>query len=95
MEEENERILEFARQQQKREEDRMEKKKQQEEGMAAVQTKVGWTKLFCKDCNVEFSLTPKKDRKTALRLTIWRHVSWNFVSEEAYELFFANVKSWR
>lgn len=41
MEEENERILEFARQQQKREEDRMEKKKQQEESMAAVQTKVG------------------------------------------------------
>lgn len=40
MEEENERILEFAKQQQKREEDRMEKKKQQEESMAAVQQKV-------------------------------------------------------
>lgn len=40
MEEENERILEFARLQQQREEDRMEKKKQQEESMAAVQHKV-------------------------------------------------------
>ena len=43
MEEENERILEFAKQQQKREEDRMEKKKQQEESMAAVQHKVRTT----------------------------------------------------
>ena len=41
MEEENERILEFAKVQQQREEDRMEKKKQQEESMAAVQQKVG------------------------------------------------------
>ena len=40
MEEENERILEFAKQQQRREEERMEKKKQQEEGMAALQQKV-------------------------------------------------------
>lgn len=40
MEEENERILEFAKVQQQREEDRMEKKKQQEESMAAVQQKV-------------------------------------------------------
>ena len=40
MEEENERILEFARVQQQREEDRMEKKKQQEQSMAAVQQKV-------------------------------------------------------
>jgi len=40
MEEENERILEFAKIQQQREEDRMEKKKQQEESMAAVQQKV-------------------------------------------------------
>jgi len=40
MEEENKRILEFARQQQQREEERMEKKKQQEESMAAVQQKV-------------------------------------------------------
>ena len=49
MEEENERILEFAKQQQKREEDRMEKKKQQEESMAAVQQKVrGEIKTSCK-----------------------------------------------
>ena len=40
MEEENERILEFAKIQQQHEEDRMEKKKQQEESMAAVQQKV-------------------------------------------------------
>ena len=40
MEEENERILEFAKVQQQREENRMEKKKQQEESMAAVQQKV-------------------------------------------------------
>ena len=40
MEEENERILEFAKLQQQREEDRMEKKKQQEQSMAAVQQKV-------------------------------------------------------
>ena len=40
MEEENERILEFAKLQQHREEERMEKKKQQEESMAAVQEKV-------------------------------------------------------
>ena len=40
MEEENERILEFAKIQQQREEDRMEKKKQQEESMAAVQQEV-------------------------------------------------------
>lgn len=40
MEEENERILEFAKVQQQREEERMEKKRQQEEGMAAVQQKV-------------------------------------------------------
>lgn len=52
MEEENERILEFAKVQQQREEDRMEKKKQQEESMAAVQHKVGimiilWRVLAC------------------------------------------------
>ena len=52
MEEENERILEFAKVQQQREEDRMEKKKQQEESMAAVQQKVGiiiipWRVLAC------------------------------------------------
>lgn len=40
MEEENERILEFAKLQQQREEDRMEKKRLLEEGMAAVQHKV-------------------------------------------------------
>lgn len=52
MEEENERVLEFAKVQQQREEDRMEKKKQQEESMAAVQQKVGimiilWRVLTC------------------------------------------------
>ena len=40
MEEENERILEFAKLQQQREEDRMEKKRLLEEGMAAVQHEV-------------------------------------------------------
>lgn len=40
MEEENRRILEFARLQQQREEDRMEKQKQQEEEMATVQKNV-------------------------------------------------------
>lgn len=40
MEEENHRILEFARLQQQREEERMEKQKQQEEEMATVQKNV-------------------------------------------------------
>lgn len=40
MEEENHRILEFARVQQQREEERMEKQKQQEEEMATVQRNV-------------------------------------------------------
>ena len=40
MEEENKRILEFAKLQQLREEERMEKKRQQEEAMALVQSKV-------------------------------------------------------
>ena len=40
MEEENKKILEFAKLQQRREEERMEKKKQQEEVMAEVQSRV-------------------------------------------------------
>ena len=40
MEEENRRILEFAKEQQNREEERMEKRKQAEEAMTKVQEKV-------------------------------------------------------
>ena len=40
MEEENKKILEFAKLQQRREEERMEKKKQQDEVMAEVQSRV-------------------------------------------------------
>lgn len=43
MEEENRKILEFARLQQEREEERMEKQKQQEEEMASVQQAVSRT----------------------------------------------------
>lgn len=43
MEEENRKILEFARLQQEREEERMEKQKQQEEEMASVQKTVSRT----------------------------------------------------
>lgn len=50
MEEENERILEFAKLQQQREEDRMEKKRLLEEGMAAVQHKVKILFVSC-TCN--------------------------------------------
>lgn len=50
MEEENERIMEFAKLQQEREEERMEKKKQQEESMAAVQQKVSIT-ITLSRCN--------------------------------------------
>jgi hypothetical protein len=44
MEEENRRILEFAKQQQNREEDRMEKRKQAEEAMTKVQERVS---IYC------------------------------------------------
>ena len=40
MEEENKRILEFAKEQQNREEERMEKRKQAEEAMTKVQQRV-------------------------------------------------------
>ena len=40
MEEENRRILEFAKEQQNREEERMEKRKQAEEAMSKVQERV-------------------------------------------------------
>ena len=40
MEEENRRILEFAKEQQNREEERMEKRKQAEEAMTKVQERV-------------------------------------------------------
>lgn len=43
MEEENKRILEFAKQQQSREEERMEKRKQAEEAMTKVQEHVSST----------------------------------------------------
>lgn len=50
MEEENHRILEFARLQQQREEERMEKQKQQEEEMATVQRSV--STLFTRCCTL-------------------------------------------
>ena len=42
MEEENKRILEFAKEQQNREEERMEKRKQAEEAMTKVQQRVSF-----------------------------------------------------
>lgn len=42
MEEENEKILEFAQQQQQREQERMTEKRQKEEAMSAVQQTVIW-----------------------------------------------------
>lgn len=48
MEEENRRILEFAKEQQNREEERMEKKKQAEEAMNKVQERVSvFHHFFC------------------------------------------------
>ena len=52
MEEENKRILEFAKEQQEREEDRMEKKKEVEEAMNKVQQRVSFVLLGTKRFDV-------------------------------------------
>ena len=52
MEEENRRILEFAKEQQNREEERMEKKKQAEEAMNKLQKRVSVFDHFFLLCNI-------------------------------------------